>query len=80
MFHTNFDERQKLWSGHNSPPLYNPEVSFGKVIYHALRVHGTKVAQVIIFDNSSLSFNKIIRFIYAALVFIIFMCIFLTDQ
>lgn len=47
MFRTFYDEQQKLWSGADLPPLYNPEASIGQVILHALCVHGRKIAQVI---------------------------------
>lgn len=47
MFRTHYDEKQKLWSGCKFPSLYNPTISIGHMILSALKIHSSKIAQVI---------------------------------
>lgn len=55
MFCTNFDAETKLWSGISGPPLYNPKISVGHVLLHAMKSNPIKIAQV----NSALVENDI---------------------
>lgn len=47
MYKTIFDKNNKLWKGHDVPPLYNPEISIAQVLLKAMKINGTKIAQVI---------------------------------
>lgn len=46
MFTTNYDETNKLWSGLDIPPMYNPKISLAQVMLNALKTYGSKIAQV----------------------------------
>lgn len=46
MFQTNFDEKTKLWTGADVPPLFNPNISIAQVLLRMLKIHGSKIAQV----------------------------------
>ena len=46
MYRTYFDEKAKLWSGCNIPPLYNPKISIGQLVLKSMRSYSSKVAQV----------------------------------
>lgn len=46
MFHTEFDEKKKIWSGLEVPCLYDSKVSVGQVILNAMFVNSSKIAQV----------------------------------
>lgn len=46
----NFDENENLWTSVDAPPLFNPSASLGQIILRALKMHGSRVAQVI-FDK-----------------------------
>lgn len=46
MFQTYFDEKTKLWTGADVPPLFNPNISIAQVLLRMLKIHGSKIAQV----------------------------------
>ncbi|XP_037037635.1 4-coumarate--CoA ligase-like 7 [Bradysia coprophila] len=46
MFRTEYDEKEKLWSGLNIPPLYNPKISIAQVLLRALAKNGPKLSQI----------------------------------
>lgn len=46
MYRVKFDEKEKIWSGLDFPPLYNSKVSLGRVILSALERNPKKVLQV----------------------------------
>ena len=46
MFSTKFDQENKVWSGQNVVPTYNPKVSVAQVLLAALSTYGSKIAQV----------------------------------
>ncbi len=48
MYKTIFDKNNKLWKGHDVPPLYNPEISIAQVLLKAMKINGTEIAQVMI--------------------------------
>lgn len=53
MFRTTFDENTKTWSGPPLPP-FNPNESLAVVLLRAMKIHGSKVAQV--FMNNNLNY------------------------
>lgn len=55
MYRTTFDQKTKIWYGPNTVPHYNPNVSVGQVLLHALGKCPNKIGQVII----SFSFSSI---------------------
>lgn len=46
MFLTKFDEATKLWSGADVPPIYNPNINCAHAILNAMKLNGSKVAEV----------------------------------
>lgn len=46
MYRTKYNEKLKVWSGRDLPPLYNPKVSLAQVVLDALTAYGSKIAQV----------------------------------
>lgn len=46
MFFTQYNEKEKLWSGKKCPTIYNPKASMGSIILHALNRNPEKVIQV----------------------------------
>lgn len=46
MFHTNFDAKNKLWSGSKIAPFYNPQISVGHAVLKAMKLNPKKTAQV----------------------------------
>lgn len=46
MFTTSYDEEEKLWSGPNVTPLYNPKISLAAVVLDSMGNFGPKIAQV----------------------------------
>lgn len=59
MFHTEFDEKTKLWKGLDLPPLYNPKASVGQILLNALSLNGSKIAQISDDSGVELTFNDI---------------------
>lgn len=43
---TSYDEKQKLWTGLKTRPLYNPEISLGDILLRSMEANGPKIAQV----------------------------------
>lgn len=48
MFSTSYDEENKLWSGPDVMPLYNPKISLAAVALNSMKNFGPKIAQVVI--------------------------------
>lgn len=46
MYRTHYNKEEKLWSGDDLTPIYNPKVSLGEIIFQSLRVNGSRIAQV----------------------------------
>lgn len=53
MYKVTFNEKEKIWSGLDFPPLYNSKVSIGRVIIDTLERNPKKVLQVN--DNNYMS-------------------------
>lgn len=58
MFRTTFDENTKTWSG---PPLpqFNPNESLAVVLLRAMKMHGSKIAQVFMNNNSVIIYIRL---------------------
>lgn len=46
MYSTKYDAENRLWSGYDLPPLFNPNISLGQVLQKFMKAHGSKLAQV----------------------------------
>lgn len=46
MFYTQYNAKEKLWSGKKCPTVYNPKASMGQIILHSLYRDPEKVIQV----------------------------------
>lgn len=55
MFRTQYNEKEKLWSGLNVQPIYNPTISVAQVVLQALMKNGPKISQVSPTNNSELN-------------------------
>lgn len=46
MFFTQYNEAEKLWSGPDIPPLYNPSINLAQALLNSMNIFGSKIAQV----------------------------------
>lgn len=58
MFSTTYDKDNKVWSGKDIVPTYNPKISIAQVILSTLHMHGPGIAQVL--KNIELQNQKIL--------------------
>ncbi|XP_055299806.1 probable 4-coumarate--CoA ligase 1 isoform X2 [Sitodiplosis mosellana] len=59
MFQTTFDSKANLWRGFNRPQLYNPNINIAQALLRAMKLHGSKIAQISDDSGVCLTFNEI---------------------
>ncbi|XP_063705109.1 probable 4-coumarate--CoA ligase 1 [Culicoides brevitarsis] len=62
-----YDEKLKIWSSDQFPPIYNPKASVGQLLLHSLKRNSSKIAEISDTYSTKYTFNDILtRSIQAA--------------